>query len=122
MLPHPSMASHVRVATKEWPEIPLVSVLTTITVTLVPSQTSKADGRVKLQGKPHSTKRSRAQVSTGGAVSRTVIVWLQVAMFVQESKACHVRVALKLLPQKPSVFVTVLMTAMVRLVPSQASL
>src|SRR6185436_13853322 len=62
------------------------------TVTFVPEQMSEAVGGVKLQGMPHSTKRSDAQLRTGGRVSTTTIVWLQVMLLRQLSMTRHVRV------------------------------
>src|SRR6266436_10226398 len=48
------------------------------------------------------------QVITGAVVSTTVTFWLHCALLPQASVACHVRVASKVLPQWPSVLVTVL--------------
>ena len=62
-------------------------------VTLVPSHKSIAVGGVKSQGARQSTTRLDAQVNVGGLVSTTVMVWLQVELFVHESVARHVRVA-----------------------------
>ena len=70
----------------------LVVVPTTVMITLVPQQASKALGGSKLQLLPHSTVLLVAQLSTGGVVSRTVTAWLQVALLVQQSVACQVRV------------------------------
>ncbi len=119
-----SVARQVRVAVKLLPQKPavFVTVLTTVMVTFVPSQMSLAPGGMNIHELPHSTMRLSAQVMFGGVVSTTVMVWLQVEMFVQESVARQVRVAVKLLPQKPAVFVTVLTTAMTTFVPSQMSL
>ena len=72
--------------------MPLVTVLSTVMVTLVPQQTSEAEGASKLQAEPHSTVLLVAQVITGGVVSTTVTVWLQVLLLPQQSVACHVRV------------------------------
>ena len=55
-------------------------------------------------------------------MSTTVTVWLHTAVLVQVSVARQVRVALKVLPQKPARLVVVLNTVMVTLVPSQLSL
>src|SRR5262249_32946437 len=54
-----------------------------------------------------------AQFSTGVVLSMTVTVWLQVALLLQPSIACQTRVASKVLPQCPAVFVTVLRTVIV---------
>src|SRR4051812_17841221 len=91
LLRHSSVATQVRVASRDLPQSPFVTVLTIRMVTLVPSQTSEAVGGVKSHGKPHSTIRSREHLSTGGSVSNTVTVWLHVAVLVQESVARHVR-------------------------------
>ena len=124
MLVQESVARHVRVAVKLLPQKPtaFVTVLTMLMVTFVPSQMSFATGGVNTHGVPHSTIELAVQAMFGGVVSTTVMVWLQVEMLVQESVARHVRVAVKLLPQKPTVFVTVLTMVMVTLVPSQMSL
>jgi hypothetical protein len=110
LLLHASVARHVRVAVKVLPHWParLVTVPVIVRVTLVPSHRSLAVGRSKLHGVPHSTVFSPAQLSEGGVVSTTVTVWLQVERLVQASSASQVRVALKVLPQKPARFVTVL--------------
>src|SRR5213592_1951898 len=63
-----------------------------------------------------------AQLKAGGVVSTTSMLWLQVEIFVQESIARQVRVALKVLPQKPTLFVTVLTIWKITFVPSQISL
>src|SRR6266851_3601350 len=57
------------------------------------------------------------QVITGAVVSMTVTVWLHMALLLQASVACHVRVASKVLPQWPAVLVTVPTTVIVILVP-----
>jgi hypothetical protein len=48
-------------------------------------------------------------------LSTTVTVWLQSAWLLQSSVARHVRVASKVLPQCPVIFVTVLTIVMVAL-------
>ena len=105
-----SVARQVRVAVKLLPQKPtvLVTVLTRVIVTFVPSQMSLATGGVNVHGVPHSTIRLPAQVRFGGVVSTTVMFWLQVEMLVQESIARQVRVAVNPLPQNPTLFVTVL--------------
>ena len=69
-----SVACHVRVITWEHGPAPLVTVLTTITVTLVPQQTSTAVGGSKFQATLHWTLLPSAQVRVGGIVSMTVTV------------------------------------------------
>src|SRR6185436_15868287 len=91
------------------------------TFKFVPLQTSATEGGVKLQVPPHSTTRSAAQTRVGGRVSTTVTVWLHWLTLVQLSTARQVRVALKVRPQEPRLFVTVLSTWMRTLVPSQIS-
>jgi predicted XRE-type DNA-binding protein len=116
-----SVASHVRVALKVIPQVALVTVLTTTTVTFVPSQASAALGRSKLQAVPHSIVLDEPQTSSGSVVSTTVTVWLHVARLVQESIASQVRVALSVFPQNPIRLVVVLMTLTVTFVPSALS-
>ena len=88
--------------------------------TLPPSQTSVAAGVVKAAAAPHGNVALGAQVSTGGVVSRMLIVWLQVARLVQESSASQVRVTVNLIGQTPA-FVVVLTMRMLTFVPSQLS-
>ena len=119
-----SVARHVRVMLNVLlPQKPtvLVTVLSTVTVRFVPSHKSFTVGGMKLQAVPHSTIRSSAQARTGGVVSTTVMVWLHVELFVQESVARHVRVELKLRPQNPAVLVTVSTSVTMTFVPSQTS-
>src|SRR5712691_7101350 len=92
---HASRACHVRVALKVVPTRGLVVVPRTVIVTFVPLQRSIAEGGSNVHAVPHSTNRLEAHVSTGGVVSATVMVWLQVAVLLQLSLACHVRVAVK---------------------------
>ena len=87
-----SVACHVRVISSEQGAVLLVVVPTRLIVKLVPQQASTALGGSKLQVEPHSTVLLVAQVNTGGVVSTTVTVWLQVALFEQQSVACQVRV------------------------------
>jgi cytochrome c oxidase subunit IV len=118
-----SIALHVRVALNVRPQKPavLVTVPTIWMVTFVPSQISFAVGMIKFQGVPHSTIKLAAQLRAGGVVSTTVMVWLQVEIFVQASIALHVRTALKVRPQKPTVLVRVLTIWIVTFVPLQTS-
>src|SRR5206468_3904600 len=71
LLEQPSVACQVRVITCEQ-AVPLVVVPTTLMVTLVPAQTSEAEGASKLQAEPHWTVLFVAHVMTGGVVSTTV--------------------------------------------------
>ena len=100
----------------------LVIVPTMVIVTFVPSQLSTADGGVKFSGAPHSKVKLVPHVSTGGVVSMTVIVSVQVLALVQRSVALHVRVTVKRVGQRlAGTLVTVLTTVIDTLVPSQAS-
>src|SRR5213594_3940043 len=82
-------------------------------------QVSLAVGGSKDQALVHSTVLLGTQVRVGGVVSTTVTFWLQSAVLPQESVARQVRVASKVLPQCPAVFVTVL--RMVMVAPPQVS-
>ena len=91
MLVHMSRTCQVRVALNVFGHDPaLVTVVTMLMITFVPSQTSLANGGVNCQGKPHSTKRSSAQARFGGVVSTTVMVWLQKETLVHLSVAFQV--------------------------------
>ena len=59
------------------------------------------------------------QVIWGGVVSMSVIVWLQLALLLQESVAVHVLVALKVFPTSGLVLV---LTEMAKLVLPQKSM
>src|SRR5919109_785514 len=76
-------------------------------------QVSLAIGGSKDQTLAHSTVLSGAAVIVGLVVSTTVTVWLHSAVLPQASVARQVRVASKVLPQWPAVFVTVLRMAIV---------
>src|SRR4029077_3004443 len=84
---HESYASPVRDALNVFPQNPTrFCVVPTIRkVTLVPSQSSKAGGMAKAHVVPHSTVWSLPQVSSGGVVSMTVTVCVQVALLLHES-------------------------------------
>ena len=51
-------------------QLPLVTVLRMVTVTLVPLQASKAEGASKIQLVPHGTVLSVGQVETSGWVAK----------------------------------------------------
>jgi hypothetical protein len=121
---HESVALHSRVALKVCPQKPavLVVVLTMERTRLVPSQRSMAEGGIKVQVVPASTVSLGGQVTAGGAESTTVTTWLHRLVLRQESNASQVRVALKVLPQKPVRLVVVLTIRRVTFVPSQMSL
>src|SRR6266571_6218284 len=78
-------------------------------------QVSLAVGASKDQVLVHSTVLSGTQVMVGFVVSTTVTFWLQSAVLPQSSVARHVRVASKVLPQCPTLLVTVLRMVMVTL-------
>jgi hypothetical protein len=64
-------------------------------------QASLAVGGSKVQPAPHSTILFAAQIITGGLVSTTLTVWLQVLALPQPSVALQILVALKVPPQEP---------------------
>src|SRR5258705_9514476 len=105
-----SMACQTRVATKVLGQLPalLVVVLNTVIVTV--PLLSVAEGGSKLQGAPTCTILLvlLEQSMTGGTVSMTLTVWLQVALLLQASIACQTRMASKVSPQWPTVLVSVL--------------
>src|SRR5947209_5546608 len=76
-------------------------------------QVSLAVGGSKDQALVHSTVLLGTPVMVGGVWSSTVTVWLHSAVLPQASVARHVRVASKVLPQWPTVLVTVLRMVMV---------
>src|ERR1035437_7304068 len=69
--------------------VPFVTVLK-VRVTLVPQQASVTAGGSKVQLVPQATVLLVAQVSTGGMVSTTVTVWLQILLLKQASMASQV--------------------------------
>src|SRR5215472_13052281 len=113
LLLQPSIACQTRVASKVLPQwlAVLVTVLRMVIVTM--PLLSVAVGVSKVHGVPICTVLLvlLVQSITGAVVSITVTVWLQVALLLQLSIACHTRVASKVLPQWPAVFVTVLTTS-----------
>jgi len=112
-----SVAFQVLVMFREQ-SVPLVTVLRTIVITLVPLQASRALGSSKLQTEPHWTVLFVAQVNTGAVVSAIVTVWLQMELLVQRSVACQVRV---ISSEQPVPLVVVFRTETVTFVPLQAS-
>src|ERR1039458_6129361 len=72
-------------------KLTLVVVPSTTTVTLE-QQASLAVGGVKFHAKPLLTVMLLAQVNSGGVVSTTVTVWLQVLLLPQASVNSQVRV------------------------------
>jgi hypothetical protein len=90
VLPQQSFATQIRVITRGHT---LAFVKVPNTETSCRQQLSVATGVSKVHEEPHSTVRFVGQkVNTGGVVSITVIVWLQVFVFPQQSRASQVRV------------------------------
>jgi hypothetical protein len=102
VLPQQSTACQLRVWVRVQPTM-FVVVLVIVTVTFVPQQRSEAVGGVNVHGVPQLKLRLLAQVSTGGVVSVMVTTFVQIAMFVQQSIACHVIVRISL--HGPTMFV-----------------
>src|SRR6266571_1689593 len=98
VLPHWSVATQVRVATKVLPQVKLVTVLRML-IAAVP-QVSLAVGVSKVRlPTPHSLVLLSEQEMLGAAVSTVAMVWLQVLVLSHWSVATQVRVATKVLPQ-----------------------
>jgi hypothetical protein len=102
-----SVAVQVRVTTSG-----LIVFVTVRTLIVTLPQPSVAVGGSNVQGTLQSTLLFVAQMRTGGVVSTTVTVWLQVTLLVHASVACQVRVILR----GHSPFVTVLKTEIATLV------
>src|SRR5205823_3640512 len=99
LLPQASVASHVRVASKVFPQWPTLLV-TVLTMALVTNpQVSLKLGASNVQAAVQSTVLSATQVMLGAVVSTAVTFWLQRALLPQASVASHVRVASKVFPQ-----------------------
>src|SRR4030095_3407048 len=97
VLPHGSVATHVRVAINVFPHPRFVTVLNTVIVAV--PQILLAVGVSKLSSPiPHSLVLFPAHVITGPAVSTLAIVWLQILVLPHGSVATHVRVATNVLP------------------------
>src|SRR2546430_7898532 len=88
-----SVARQVRVLVVE--QLPLVTVLSTTMVTLLPQQASIAVAGVNVHGWPKLTVKFEAQVITGATVSTTETTWLHVAELPQQSVAFQVRVTIR---------------------------
>ena len=97
MLPHASVARHVRVATNVFGHVVFVTVPTTTTVTA--PHVSLAVGAVKFHAAPASTVTSDAHTIPGAVLSTTVTAWLHWAALPHASAACQVRTAVNVLPQ-----------------------
>ena len=120
MFPQESAARQVRVASKVFPQWPVVLVVVLRMAMVALPQVSFEVGTSKLHALPHSTVLAPEQTIVGAVWSSTVTVWLQSAVLPQESVARQVRVASKVFPQWPVVLVVVLRRAMVA--PPQVSL
>ena len=108
MFPQESVARHVRVASKVFPQWPVTFVVVLKIATVAPPQVSLAAGASKSHELVHSTVLFPTHVIAGAVWSCTVTVWLQSAVFPHPSVARHVRVASNVLPQWPVVLVVVL--------------
>src|SRR6059036_1139587 len=96
LLPQTSVACHVRVASNEPSQWPVVLVTVLKTVMMFVPLLSVAVGRSNVQAVPNSTVLFvLLQVMTGAVVSTTVTIWLQRLKLPQRSVACQVRVASK---------------------------
>src|SRR5438477_3273206 len=116
-LPHASVACQVRVASKVFPQWPTVLVTVLMIVIVAVPPMSLAAGASKAHATPNwIVLLVLLHVITGAVVSTIVTFWLHRLKLPQESVACQVRVASNVLPQWPTVFVTVL-TIVIVLVP-----
>src|SRR4030095_6832401 len=84
-LPQSSVARQVRVASKVFPQRPVLLVVVLSTVTIALPHVSLAEGASKFQAAVHSTVLSATQVIVGFVVSRTVTFWLPSAKLPQSS-------------------------------------
>src|SRR5215471_2852055 len=98
VLPQGSLASHVRVATKAFPQVTFVTVLRIVIVATPQLLLAVGVSNLKLPA-AHSFVLFPEQVIVGAMVETVAIVWLQLFVFPQGSMANHVRVATKVLPQ-----------------------
>jgi hypothetical protein len=116
LLPHASVARQVRVALNVFPQKPVLFVTVLWMLTELVPQVSLAVGPSKFQLAVQSTVLLGTQVMVGAVVSTTVTVWLQSEWLPHASVARQVLVALKVFPQKPLTFVTVV-TMLMAFVP-----
>jgi hypothetical protein len=101
-----SIACHVRVI--NCGQLPFVIVPTTVMVTFVPEQVSKAVGASKVHAVPHCTILLVAQVSDGGVISTTVTICVQVTDCPRQSLT--VQMAVTICGQMPLVTTLVKIT------------
>jgi hypothetical protein len=100
MLPHASVAVHVRRITRAAPQF-------VVTLSLKPSETDPQPSLavavpvtfVLVSVAGHSRVMFVGQVMVGGVVSLTVIVWTQLDLLPQASVAVHVRAMVLAAPQ-----------------------
>jgi hypothetical protein len=90
-LPQSSVAVQVRVKENSWGQLPGVVIVENVGTTLL-SQASEAEALPKLGEAGHSTLDTVGQVITGGVLSVTEMVRLQVDELPQSSVAVQVRV------------------------------
>jgi hypothetical protein len=120
LFPHPSANSHVRVAVNVGMHGPaFVIVLTIREVTFVPVQRSAAVGMSKSHVAPDSTNLFPTQAISGGVVSTAVTVCVDMLLLPQASTICQILVAMNAKGQVTAVFVAVLNTLVIRLVPDE---
>src|SRR5258705_314830 len=98
-LPQASVARHVRMASKVFPQRPIVFVVVPTIVTVTVPQVSDAVGGSKLHALVHSTVLSAMHVMTGLVLSWSVIVCTHWALLPQSSVAVQVRAITLVLPQ-----------------------
>src|SRR2546423_713683 len=91
LLPHSSVAVHVRATTLVAPHLLVNESLKRTMTELQPSWAVATPVALVLVSAGHSSTRFGGQVMTGGVVSRTVMVWMQLLLLPQASVAVHVR-------------------------------
>src|SRR5262245_31442128 len=93
LLPQQSCACQVATTVCRHELTALVTTLNSVTLMLVVAQQlSVAAGGVSVHAVPHWKSRLLAQAITGGTLSTTVMVWLQLVLLPQQSVITHVRV------------------------------
>ena len=111
-LPQASVAFHVLVILYVPGQLPGMNTSTKVN-TGFGSQASVTVGGVNTAWYGHSliTNITKGQLITGGVISRTTMVWLQLAEFPQASLAVHVLVILYVPGQRPGVVTSTNVTA-----------
>jgi hypothetical protein len=118
----PQQSTACQMAAMVSTQVPLLLFVTADTSemnTFVPQQASNAVGGMKLHAEPHGTVWFAPQVMTGGTLSITVTVWLQLVALPQQSVICQLRVTMSGQVLRP--LVTVLMTVMLGGLVQQSS-